>query len=64
MSMWASVAIGSSAMGAAVLGTAVEFLGLDVTLIFGAVSAGLLLAVGLVHRYCKSRPATRLGGFD
>ena len=32
MSMWASVAIGSSAMGAAVLGIAVEILGLGVTL--------------------------------
>ena len=51
MSMWASVAIGSSAMGAAVLGIAVEFLGLGVTLTFGAISAGLLLAAGLARRY-------------
>ena len=54
MSMWASVAIGSSAMGAAVLGIAVEILGLGVTLTFGAASAGLLLAAGLFRRYWKS----------
>ena len=54
MSMWASVAIGSSAMGAAVLGIAVEFLGLGATMTFSAISAGLLLAAGLVRRYWKS----------
>ena len=51
MNMWASVAIGSSAIGAAVLGIAVEFLGLGVTLTFGAVCAWLLLAAGLVGRH-------------
>lgn len=64
MSMWASVAIGSSAMGAAVLGVAVEFLGLGVTLTFSAISAGLLLAAGLFRRYWKSRQAARFDDFD
>ncbi len=64
MSMWASVAIGSSAMGAAILGVAVEFLGLGATLTFSAIFAGLLLATGLIHHCWKSQPATRFGDFD
>ncbi|MDE0114650.1 MAG: MFS transporter [Albidovulum sp.] len=44
MSMWASVAIGSTAIGAAVLGSAAEFLGIGATLTLSAIAAGLLLA--------------------
>ena len=50
MSIWASVAIGSSAIGSAGLGIGVEFLGLGVTLTFGAAVAGLLLTAGLARR--------------
>ncbi len=64
MSMWASIAIGSSAMGAALLGISVEFLGLGATLAFSAIAAGLLLVAGLFRRRWKSRPATRSGGLD
>lgn len=64
MSMWASIAIGSSAMGAAFLGISVEFLGLGATLTFSAIAAGLLLVAGLFRRRWKSRPATRSGGLD
>ena len=64
MSMWASVAIGSSAMGAAFLGVAVEFLGLGATLTFSATFAGLLLAAGLFRCCWMSRPAKGFGEFD
>lgn len=64
MSVWASIAIGSSAMGAAFLGISVEFLGLAATLTFSAIAAGLLLVAGLIRRRWKSRPAARFGGLD
>ena len=64
MSIWASVAIGSSAIGAAALGLAVDYLGLGTALMLGAVVAGLLLTAGLVRGSRRIRPSEKLADFD
>ena len=64
MSIWASVAIGSSAIVAVALGLAVDFLGLGTALTLGAIVAGPLLIADLVRGYRRFRPSVGLADGD